>query len=288
MKVCFYNEGHIGDLLINLPFINLLIKTYPQNDYYQYSRGAGTTFDDSLIDGTPHIILTNEKCGDINIPTWMCNEEYREWEAPDDYPFVDHFSVQKYYWEKIYKKHGFDVEIPEDLGIDYGFTLDNDSQKLIDLFVDNSKKKVLIFNQKTRSGQSDNQDYKSYLVRIANIYPQHDFLYTNEEDIRNELVLYNNLFYTPSIFGEKQCDIIHNAYLSTYCDIIVGRANGPYMFAAMHNDNILNESKIIIGQHNGNDRKDDLEIYFNRSIYKARNILTKVSKQTFDTLESLL
>ena len=25
MKICFYNEGHIGDLLLNLPFIKLLL-----------------------------------------------------------------------------------------------------------------------------------------------------------------------------------------------------------------------------------------------------------------------
>ena len=60
------------------------------------------------------------------------------------------------------------------------------------------------------------------------------------------------------------------------------------MYAAMHNNNILNKDKVIIGQHNGNDRKDDLEIYFNRSIYKASNIHTKLTKDTFDTLENLL
>ena len=60
------------------------------------------------------------------------------------------------------------------------------------------------------------------------------------------------------------------------------------MYAAMHNSNILNKDKVIIGQHNGNDRKDDLEIYFNRSVYKARNILAKTTKETFDTLENLL
>ena len=150
------------------------------------------------------------------------------------------------------------------------------------------KKKVLIFNQKTRSGQADNQDYKSYLVRIANIFDQCDFLYTNEEDIDSKLILDNNLIHTPTIFGNHDCDIIHNAYLSLYCDIIVGRANGPFMYSAMHNNNTLNNDKVIIGQHNGNDRKDDLEIYFNRSIYKARNILTKTTKETFDTLENLL
>ena len=56
----------------------------------------------------------------------------------------------------------------------------------------------------------------------------------------------------------------------------------------MHNDNVSKDGKVIIGQHNGNDRKDDLEIYFNRSIYKERNILAKTTKETFDALENVL
>jgi len=288
MKICFYNEGHIGDLLLNLPFIKLLIDKYPDNEYYQYRYGAGTTFHDSLIMGVGGLSYTEKMDGDINIPTWMCNKEYAEWVAADDYPLVDHFSVQEFYWEKIYKKHGFDIDIPADLGINYNFLLDARSKKLIEAFSTTKKKKILIFNQQTRSGQSDNQDYRSYLVRVANIFSDCEFLYTNYEEIDKKLILDNNLFHTPDIFGNYDCDIIHNAYLSLYCDIIVGRANGPFMYAAMHNSNILNKDKVIIGQHNGNDRKDDLEIYFNRSVYKARNILAKTTKETFDTLENLL
>ena len=189
---------------------------------------------------------------------------------------------------KEMQKHGFDVDIPADLGINYNFLLDARSKKLIEAFSTTKKKKILIFNQQTRSGQSDNQDYRSYLVRVANIFSDCEFLYTNYEEIDKKLILDNNLFHTPDIFGNYDCDIIHNAYLSLYCDIIVGRANGPFMYAAMHNSNILNKDKVIIGQHNGNDRKDDLEIYFNRSVYKARNILAKTTKETFDTLENLL
>ena len=288
MKICFYNEGHIGDLLLNLPFIKLLIDKYPDNEYYQYRYGAATTFHDSLIKGVGGLSYTEKMNGDINIPTWMCNKEYAEWVAADDYPLVDHFSVQEFYWEKIYKKHGFDVDIPADLGINYNFLLDSQSIISSGAYAVTEKKKVLIFNQKARSGQADNQDYKSYLVRIANIFDECDFLYTNEEDIDSKLILDNNLIHTPTIFGNHDCDIIHNSYLSLYCDIIIGRANGPFMYAAMHNNNILNKDKVIIGQHNGNDRKDDLEIYFNRSIYKASNIHTKLTKDTFDTLENLL
>ena len=288
MKICFYNEGHIGDLLLNLPFIKLLIDKYPENEYLQYRYGSGTIFHDSLIRGVGGLSFADEVGGDINIPTWMCNKEYAEWEAPADYIFVDHFSVQEYYWKRIYEKHGFDIDIPSDLGVNYNFLLDTSSKQLIESFASKTGKKILIFNQKTRSGQADNQDYKSYLVRVANIFSDCYFLYTNEEDIDDKLILDNNLIHTPSIFGEHESDITHNAYLSLYCDVIVGRANGPYMYAAMHNDNVLRDNKVIIGQYNGNDRKDDLEIYFNRGIYKARNILAKNTKETFDTLESVL
>ena len=226
MKICFYNEGHIGDLLLNLPFIKLLIDKYPENEYYQYRYGTGTTFHDSLIKGVGGLSYTEKMDGDINIPTWMCNKEYAEWVAADDYPLVDHFSVQEFYWEKIYKKHGFDVDIPADLGINYNFLLDSQSIISIGEYAVKEKKKVLIFNQKARSGQADNQDYKSYLVRIANIFDECDFLYTNEEDIDSKLILDNNLIHTPTIFGNHDCDIIHNSYLSLYCDIIIGRANG--------------------------------------------------------------
>ena len=60
------------------------------------------------------------------------------------------------------------------------------------------------------------------------------------------------------------------------------------MYASMHNKNIKDENKIIISQHNGNDRKDDLETYFNRSICKSCNIHTKSTKETFVTLEEKL
>jgi len=288
MKVCFHTKGHLGDFIITIPFLNLVIQKYPENEYLQYRYGSGTIFHDSLIRGVGGLSFTDEVVGDINIPTWMCNKEYAEWEAPADYIFVDHFSVQEYYWKRIYEKHGFDIDIPSDLGVNYNFLLDTSSKKLIESFASKTGKKILIFNQKTRSGQADNQDYKSYLVRVANIFSDCYFLYTNEEDIDDKLILDNNLIHTPSIFGEHESDITHNAYLSLYCDVIVGRANGPYMYAAMHNDNVLRDNKVIIGQHNGNDRKDDLEIYFNRGIYKARNILAKNTKETFDTLEGIL
>ena len=300
-RVTFYNEGHIGDVLITLPFIQLLLEKYPYFDYVHYNQGGGgTIFHGDLTNGYPRALpFVSELDGDLNIPTWMCNKEYAEWEAPADYPFVDLFSVQKYYWEKIFKKLEVDIEIPSDLGIDYCYNV-NSKNQINDQLGGDNRKKVLIYNQKPRSGQTDNQDYKSYLLRMATIFDDVDFYYTNEEDIDKKLIVNNNLYYTPDVhstgFGledhysykKRECDIIHNSFLSRYVDIIVGRVSGPFMYASMHTKNIKDENKIIISQHNGNDRKDDLETYFNRSICKSRNIHTKTTKDTFVALEEEL
>lgn len=288
MKICFYTQGHIGDLLLTLPFIDLLIKKYPNNEYYQCVHGSGVRFHEDLITCIDNLNPSENICGDINIPTWMCNPEYSDWVAPSGYCFEDQFTSMKFYWSKIYDKYGFDIEIPNNLGLNCKNNIGNSEKELIELFGKSNNKKVLIFNQRVRSNQTDNQDCKSYLVRVSNLFPNYDFLYTNEEDIDNSLILNNNLFYTPDIFGKHECDIIHNFCLSLYCEILVGRTGGPFMFSSMHNQNVLDEKKIIISQHEENPHKDDLAIFYNRKIYKATNIHTKSTKQTFEELEKVL
>jgi hypothetical protein len=288
MKICFYTEGHIGDLLITLPFIDLLIKKYSENDYYQFVHGNMTLFDDSLITSVNRLSPSDSLCGDINIPTWMCNSEYSGWTVPPEYILEDHFSIMKFYWKRIYEKYGFDIQIPDNLGINFEYNISTDSKKSVSLFCQPNKTKILVFNQKVKSSQTDNEDWKSYIVRVSNLFPNVDFFYTNEEDIDPKLVLNNNLYYTPDIFGQYKCDILYNSYLSTYCSIIVGRCNGPFMFASMHNNIVSSKDKTIISQINNNCHKDDLEIFYNRKVYKAKNIHSRTSKQTFDELENLL
>lgn len=286
MKVCFYTNGHIGDLLITLPFIDLLIKKYPENEYYQFNQGASTNFDDSLISCIDNLKVSNELCGDVNIPTHMCDRQYSQWISPPDYPLIDHFSIMKFFWEKIYKLHGFDIEIPDNLGVNYNYNIDN--KKRIESSINLNRKKVLIFNQKVRSSQTDNMDWKSYIVGVCNMFPDIDFFYTNHEEINLDFILDKNLFYTPEIYGKIRCDILENAYLSTLCDVLVGRCNGPYMYAAMHDKNIENKNMTMISQIHNNVHMDDLEIFYNRNKTESNCFHSKSSKQTFEILEKIL
>jgi hypothetical protein len=294
MKICFYTEAHLGDFLFSAPFIKLLIEKYPENEYYQHIYGShGTVFPEIFMKTVPGLIPTNEICGDINIHTWLCDKQYSELHIPsteNDQTFPgleDVFFVHKRAWNYIFKKHGFDVKIPNDIGIsfDYESILDDQSLKFIQKFGESKRKKVFFINIKGKSGQTDNDDWLSNILHLANLYPDIDFCYMNEEQTKVDK---ENVIHTPSIFGNHSSDIFHNAYLSTFCDIIVGKNSGAFVAISMHNNNVTNPNKVFISQTQDNVHKKDLEIYFNKKLYKAKNIHTNLTKESFDILEKIL
>lgn len=287
MKICFYTEGHLGDFLITVPFLNLLIQKYPEHEYYQYVYGSqGTRYPDIIIKTVPNLIPTENLDGDLEIPTWFCDPIYKDLIKTGPIPY-DIYSIQKYFWSNLFYSCDFDVEIPDDLGLEFDFKTILGKQTINDIkkFAKTPRKKILFINIKGRSGQTDNDDWLDKIDYLSEIYPKIDFCYMNREKIDLEK---DNVIYTPSIFGDHSSDIIHNSYLGTFCDIIVGRNSGAYQAIAMQTKNVVNENKLFICQTQNNVHKPDLECFYNSKIYKAKNIHTKVTKETFFELEKIL
>jgi hypothetical protein len=281
MKICFYSGGHIGDLLLQLPLINILIKSYPKNEYYYYCLGGqNTVFHESLIGVVHNLSSTPTLNGDINIPTWFCDPSYDQFKEkllPDNF-FSDYFSMQKYFFPNILKTHGLEIEVPENCGIDLDYKIPSQVRQSVEKYKHTKDKNVILFNQIPRSGQTDANRYAEYLIEISSKYPEYNFFYTNDEGIEKGAT---NLHYTPDIFGKHNCDILYNAYLSNYCKYIGGRVSGPYMFASMHNMNVLDDEKIIISQINS---YMGVETFYNKQIYKAKNIQSASTDATFEIL----
>lgn len=293
MKVCFYTNGHLGDFIITIPFLNLLIEKYPENEYYQCVNGSdGTVFPEIFLRTVSNLKATDTPCGDINIPTWFCDPVYSslhmssEQAKTDLYPF-DMVTIQKHYWKSIFEKYNFDIEVPDDIGIDFDFNkiLDKKSIKSIQKLSESKKRKILFVNIKGRSGQTDNDNWLTRISAISKLYPDNEFYYTNEEDIE---LSRDGIIHTPLIFGDHPSDIIHNSYLSTFCDIIVAKNSGAFQAISMQNQNVLNEDKIFISQTKNNEHAEDLECFYNRPIYKATNIHTRNTQETFYKLEEIL
>ena len=103
-----------------------------------------------------------------------------------------------------------------------------------------NKLKILVSNGKTLSGQAFNFDFNPILSELSEKYKDVVFIATDDSN----KILKENLYYTRDIIN-LNCDLNEIAYLSTFCDIIIGRSSGPYSFTHIK-ENINNCDKIFV------------------------------------------
>ena len=102
----------------------------------------------------------------------------------------------------------------------------------IKLFIKNNKaKKVFVSNGEIKSGQSKKFKISPVIFSLAKKHKDILFFLTNQEK-GCEFKTHGNVIYTPDIINKKNgSDLNENAFLSTFCDLIIGRASGSYAFA---------------------------------------------------------
>jgi hypothetical protein len=104
---------------------------------------------------------------------------------------------------------------------------------------DNFLSKILISNNNVQSGQSVNFDFDPIINVLSDMFPNHLFLITNPTSI-----VKNNVVQIKDITG-SDFDLLYISFISTKCDIIVGRASGPYCYCHVK-ENLMNENKTFI------------------------------------------
>jgi hypothetical protein len=105
------------------------------------------------------------------------------------------------------------------------------------------KFRYLFCNGKVRSNQSSLGDMSGIIQALAQQMPNDVFICT--EVFNTSLP---NIFFTKNIFSIP-CDLNEIAYLSNFCDAIVGKNSGPFMFTH-HKQTINNESKVFVAFSN--------------------------------------
>jgi hypothetical protein len=98
---------------------------------------------------------------------------------------------------------------------------------------------VLISNGDVQSGQSQNFDFSNIVQKLSLQHPEKLFLITKNIDKKNK-----NVMYTSDITNTIP-DLLQISYISRYCDIIIGRASGPFCFSHTK-ENLLDSKKIFI------------------------------------------
>lgn len=234
-RLIFYSHFGAGDLFESREFVKEIMQIIPANEYfYAHAKGKRTFID---IPNLQHMSITDEspslafqQIGNtLKMNTWIGRES-------------------KYVLSQIGCVIDKNYEMFNDMlrsagystlskpYIEYLPTLDYSYLETynIDRFMDvrKGRKKALICNGPVQSLQAENFDFMPVIIKLVENHPDIDFYNTQELPFGAE-----NLFYTGWIIKSSDgFDLNEISYLAKFCDLIVGRKSGPFVFA--HNKDV--------------------------------------------------
>jgi hypothetical protein len=222
-----YNIYHYGDIFYSRTLINLLVKNgFTVNFYHNLNFG---------------ILEDIENCNEfsrLQIPNNSINTWLGQNGALDENGCS--FAAHKNLAEKILETYGIKNIPEEDFLPEIFYDNLSGKEKIHNLLsILNNRKLVLICNGQVNSGQSDNIDFYTLINDISDKYPEFLFIVTTPINIFKENVIF------IGEYTKKLPDLLLIGYLSTFCDIIIGRASGPVCYTHTK-ENLMNPNKTYI------------------------------------------
>jgi len=276
--ICFFNHYHNGDLFNSKSFIKEIISNIPTKYYYAHSNQSIVLSDLNVEHVGNFDISQSEKILDVGDVVWVNTwiGAYFDVNKPYYGECTLRFLYQMY--AEIYQKLNeiFDSNLslsPIDnyfSFVDYSkFDVSNVDQFLLK----NTNKKILISNGPCLSGQCDYTGDMSPIIEIlAKNNPNKTFIATHSFDCSLD-----NVVFTNDIIKSNECDLNEISYLSTFCDIIVGRNSGPFCFASTKNS-LKDSNKIFYAFGN---KETDCFVY-------EVDVECKFIFEYFSTLEDII
>lgn len=244
MKINLYNDFHNGDIFYSRIIIEQLLKngfevSYNHGMNPQILSDYGDIYNGPL-DPNIHVSRGGNNFEQNIINTWIGKEDAK-------FVKVDACSFRGYVplANEIFDYYGIKYDNEEDILPVVRF--DNLPSKQLEQITDilypfgiSYDKIIMICNNNCLSGQSENFDFDPIISHLSANYPKCLFLVTNDTSVTNE-----NVLKVSTITGKVDCDLLLISYISKVCDIIVGRASGPYCYTHIK-ENLLDDKKTYI------------------------------------------
>lgn len=237
--IVFYNTLHNGDIHVSREFIKDIINKIDTQFYYYHNGGPKLlqdiniqykTFKAGAYNFTNSQIIHEEQ-NSILINTWYNTnfDGYKKYGCTLK-TLYENFKI-------IYEYLNIKIEPLEFYIPSFDFT--KYSTQSIDAFIEKNteKKKIYISNGMVQSGQSDNFSMDEIINKLSNHFSDWLFLISNPISLTN-----SNIIQTNQIIQIDDSDLCENAYLMTFCDVIIGRCSGTFSFGLIK-DNLISESK---------------------------------------------
>lgn len=241
---------HYGDLHYYKEFIKDIINKTDFDEYYLLEYKSSSEIfkdvDNIKFDYLNNYCYNNQTYYQINNDFYLNihyirDNEYFQYNFEDNKVLNYKTLVMFYYnyFSYIYDKLNIFLSDVTDYTPSIDYTK-YDISSVDNYLKNNNKFKVLISNGDCLSAQSSNEIDFFYIVdNLSKLYPDIDFILTSKINLERSNVLYTddiNSFYP---------DLIQISYLSTFCNIIIGKASGPYCFTLTRN-NYEDENKTFI------------------------------------------
>jgi hypothetical protein len=241
-----YNYFHNGDLFYSRILIEML-KDYFNINYYHNLK--------------PHLFYDLDNVNEIiGIPITydihnidFQNKKINTWIGQRGMKYVNNVNVgctfenHFYLAKEICENLGITIDSPENYLPSINFEKIKNKETIDTLLTDLKKRFkniVLISNGDVNSGQSLNFNFKTIIDLLSKENPEILFLITKPEFNISENVI------NVSDITKILPDLVEISYVSLFCDIIIGRASGPYCFS-QNKENLMDENKTFIGfSHN--------------------------------------
>lgn len=259
-NILFYNLWHNGDVFSGRGYIKHIIDSLPSVKFGYYHKNNKKIVADLVrMQFTPELkkweiealnfrkIYETEST--IYINTWVGTYFHQNIDRMQDYPEVivnlpneghgNYLSLHKMYQfivGYLNDKHNANIDfidapmhyVPQ---VNWKYY----DVKRVDEFVNSTRQaKHLICNGIARSLQTSVGSMQEVISVLAKQHPNDVFICTEKFDSS-----FTNIVFTDDIV-KLDNDINEIAYLSTYCDTIIGKNSGPFMFTHVA-ENIFNE-----------------------------------------------
>ena len=235
MKVMFFNHFHNGDIHVSREFIRKIMAKRPDISY-SYSHQNPS----NLLADIPNLSFDNNAIHNVR--------EHDNLNRIGDTVYINTWYGQQH--QKYLKQYGITMDSLYSAFNDtckglLGFSLNNISSNVCDFFptidyskfhigeaknwlANNPRKKILVENGQALSHQAHNFPMASVIINIAKKHSDKIFILTNQEN----MVLPENVVYSHNIIKKPmRSDLNEISFLSTHCDVIVGRASGVFAFS---------------------------------------------------------
>ncbi|MAW75278.1 MAG: hypothetical protein CMG09_05060 [Candidatus Marinimicrobia bacterium] len=256
-NIVFYNNYHNGDIHYSREFIKHIINCLPNKTYYYIHHNSKRILLDieSLTFKIPDLIIKKWKKNkldtykmDINTNLLRSKDTLfiNTWIGSNKGQYLQLYNgctIQANYY--LFKKILSELGISNMDGIAKYIPILNFNKYevgRVDNFMSSNKQmKIFISNGDCLSNQAENFDMSPIINKLCNNYNKCLFLISNKNENLNSNL--KNLVYTSDIIAISDNDLPENSYISTFCDIIIGRGSGAYCFTTIQDN--WNSKKII-------------------------------------------